>query len=68
MNGDAMNAAKKGAANFIRQMQKDDEVAVILGRLVRKVLARAVRLGLNGTAMPGWEPVLPDADIRAARH
>jgi Ca-activated chloride channel family protein len=29
MNGDPMNAAKKGAADFIRQMQKDDEVAVI---------------------------------------
>ncbi|MBK8255438.1 MAG: VWA domain-containing protein [Polyangiaceae bacterium] len=29
MNGDAMNAAKKGAAQFIREMQKEDEVAVI---------------------------------------
>lgn len=29
MNGEPMNAAKKGAAQFIREMQKDDEVAVI---------------------------------------
>ena len=29
MNGDAMNAAKKGAAAFIRGMQKEDEVAVV---------------------------------------
>lgn len=29
MNGDPMNAAKKGAAQFIREMQKEDEIAVI---------------------------------------
>lgn len=29
MNGEAMTAAKKGAASFIRQMQKEDEVAVV---------------------------------------
>lgn len=29
MNGEAMNAAKKGTAQFIREMQKEDEVAVI---------------------------------------
>ena len=29
MNGEPMNAAKKGTAQFIREMQKEDEVAVI---------------------------------------
>ena len=29
MNGEPMNAAKKGAAKFIREMQKEDEVAVV---------------------------------------
>lgn len=29
MNGDPMNAAKKGAAQFIREMQKEDEIGVI---------------------------------------
>lgn len=29
MNGEAMNAAKKGAAKFVREMQKEDEIAVI---------------------------------------
>lgn len=29
MNGEPMNAAKKGAAQFIREMQKQDEIAVI---------------------------------------
>jgi Ca-activated chloride channel homolog len=29
MNGEAMTAAKKGAASFIRSMQKEDEIAVV---------------------------------------
>src|SRR5678816_2299916 len=31
-------------------------------------LLRSVRQGLYGSAMPAWEPILSDADIRAVVH
>jgi Ca-activated chloride channel family protein len=54
MNGEPMNAAKKGAAQFIREMQKEDEIGVIAfsdqPRLIKPVAkVREVGEGLATT-------------------
>lgn len=51
MNGEPMNAAKKGAAQFIREMQKDDEIAVIAFSDQPRLLKPVAKVRDSGEAM-----------------